>query len=323
MKKYIALFAALLALVVSSCSNDDLEVGQAITFKVNPNTVVSPFTKLEYKPGDITSLPSTHILHVGLYIYDATGNLVVSETKDFSDYNHIMTSIQNLHNGSYTAVAVTHVDSDIKFWSLSGTEKLSTFTMTDGGYIGGPYKILGLSAKKINITSDTKEVAIDVECAGAVARVDINNWNKYSDVESFSLDASQSCDEVVLNNNGELQYSFETSSDFDWYLAKWTYKPEVTGARGYYFMFPYKNITMTFAAETSDTWYKLGGTLRADIEKNHAYYFIYDVEANENSWNDVTGTSGRPAKSPALNAETVTLDNMQYDLQAKTIKIAQ
>lgn len=325
MKKYLAIFAVLFTVMLSSCSNDDIPVGQPITFKVNPYTVVNSL--LEFTPGDLSSIDSDQTLYVSLYIYNEAGKLVSSETQKFKDYTHIMNSVQVIGEGEYTVVASTQIinDSGLKYWEITGTDNLSTFKVTDEGYIGGSAKILGLSAEKINVGPTTKEVPIDVECAGAVALVRVNNWNRYSNVKSYGLISNKSCDNVTFDYEGGLNYSTITESSYNYWMALWNYSSDYKGAYGYTFMFPYTNIGMAFVAiTTSDDLRSVGNSCIGNIEKNHTYLFACDVQENKSYWYDETNGKNDTAKAPSMSAaEALSSDNLlKFNAKDKTITIS-
>ena len=79
MKKYLAIFAVLFTVILSSCSNDDIPVNRSVTFKLNPATVVDNL--YEMNAGDLTSLSSGATLNVDLYVYDESGTLVERDRK--------------------------------------------------------------------------------------------------------------------------------------------------------------------------------------------------------------------------------------------------
>lgn len=325
MKKYLAIFAVLFTVILSSCSNEDIPVAQSITFKVNPSTVVSSL--LEFTAGDLTSIDSDENLHVTIYIYNESGELISSETQTFKDYTHIMNSVQSVEEGEYTVVVSTQIidDENFKYWDITGTDNLSTFKVTDEGYIGGAAKILGLSARKISVDSSTKEVSIDVECAGAVALVQILDWNRYSNVETFGLMSNQSCDNVTFDYDGDLNYSIETKSDYSYWMTKWEYDSKYSGAYGYTFMFPYTGINMAFVAiTTSGSVNMLGSPCNGNIEKNHTYWFAYDVQEEETYWSDATDWDLKKTRTPNMEVKAFSFDNLlKYDAKNKTISIAQ
>lgn len=325
MKKYLAIFAVLFTVILSSCSNDDIPVSQSITFKINPSTVVNSL--VEFTAGDLSSIDSDQQLYVSLYVYNEAGNLVTSEIQKFSDYTHIMNSVQNIGEGDYTVVASTHIvnDSGLKYWDFSGQDNLSTFTVKDEGYIGGSAKILGLTAQQVHVSASTKEVSMNVECAGAVALVQVMNWNRYSNVSDFGLMSNKSCDEVTFDYNGNLNYSIDSKSDYSYWMTKWEYDSEYNGAYGYTFMFPYTNINMAFVAITnSGSRNYIGEPCTGNIEKGHTYWFAYDVTDEETYWSDETGSVASYASVKAAQAFNAGANNLlRFDSKARVISIAQ
>lgn len=320
MKKYLTLLPAIAAIMLSSCSNDDIPTGQAITFNINPETVVSGL--VEYSPGDLTAIDDDDLLYVSLYVYNEAGALVASDTQTFHDYTHKMKSIQSIGVGDYTVVTATQIigDGDFRYWSFTGEDKLSTFTVTDEGYIGGSAKILGLSSQKVSVTESSKEININVECAGAVALVRVMNWNRYNNVAEFALESNKSCDYVHFDSRGQLNYSVESKSDYGWWMMKWKYDSNFKGAYQYTFMFPYSNIKMEFCAILDNgNKVALGEPCLADIRKGYTYYFAYDVTSEETEWTEYN-SSYRPA---APEERVVEENGLLFDTGMKQIKIAQ
>lgn len=320
MKKYLTLLPAIAAIMLSSCSNDDIPTGQAITFNINPETVVAGL--VENTPGALTSIDDDDLLYVSLYVYNDAGVLVASDTQTFHDYTHKMKSIQSIGAGDYTVVAATQIisDGDFRYWSFSGEKNLTTFTVTDEGYIGGSAKILGLSAQKVRVTESSKEININVECAGAVALVRVNNWNRYTNVAEFALESNKSCDNVRFDSRGQLDYSVETKSDYGWWMIKWGYDSNYSHGYGYTFMFPYSDIRMRFCAILDNgNKVALGTPCLADIRKGYTYFFTYDVTSEETEWTEYN-SSYRPA---APQEKVVEADGLLFDTGKKQIKIAQ
>lgn len=290
MKKYLAIFAVLFTVTMSSCSNDDIPVDRAVTFKLNPATVVENLYELN--AGDLTSIPSGATLNVGLYVYDESGHLVAQDAQEFGAYTHIMTSNLNLGKGTYTAIALSYVSSSVEFWGFKGLDELSTFKITDEGYIGGKSKILGLTVKQVYVTEGDNTININIENAGAVACVVIVNWNRYNNVKTFGLAGKQSCDYITTNNYGDIEYSIKSKSDYGFYKVKYDYDSNRTGASSYFFTFPIKNAAMKFFAETtSGSTNYLGSNLVDDIRRGDSYLIGYDVTSEETEWWDMTPES--------------------------------
>lgn len=320
MKKYLAIFAVLFTVILSSCSNDDIPVDRSVTFKLNPATVVNNLYELN--AGDLTSLSSGATLNVCLYVYDESGHLAAQDAQEFTAYTHIMTSNLNLGSGSYTAVAVSYVSSSVEFWGFSGMEDLSTFKITDEGYIGGKSKILGLSIKQVYVSEGDNTVNIDIENAGAVACVVIMNWNRYSNVKTFGLAGKQSCDYITTNNYGDVEYSIKSKSDYAFYKVKYDYDSNRTGASSYFFTFPIKNAAMKFFAETtSGSTNYLGSNLVDDIRQGDSYLIGYDVTSEETEWWDMTPDSRSTRSGELLEKVQSNQPKAVYDYENQTIII--
>ena len=73
MKKYIYVLLAFMA-IFTSCSNDDITIRTATNFKINPSTVIAPFT-WEYESGDLESFNTDYRLRIRLLIYNSDGLL--------------------------------------------------------------------------------------------------------------------------------------------------------------------------------------------------------------------------------------------------------
>ena len=57
MKKYIGFFAALLAVTMASCTNDDITFQEETVIEVNPSTVLKNFT-FQYSAGALDGVES-------------------------------------------------------------------------------------------------------------------------------------------------------------------------------------------------------------------------------------------------------------------------
>lgn len=319
MKKYFAILPALLALIMSSCSNDDVPVSKSVTFKINPATVVENL--YERNAGDLTSLSYDSSLIVSLYIYDTDGKLVATESQEFDAYTKVMTANMTLQTGSYTAVAVSNVTSSVNFWDISGYDNISTFKITDNGYIGGKDKILGLTVTALDISEYNSSIDINIRNAGAVACVVLANWNRYSDVTTYGLLGKQSCDYISFNTYGSVDYSIESKSDYSFYKVKYGYDPEYNGASGYFFTFPIKNAAMKFFAETTDnTTYLLGSNLVDDIKLGDSYLIRYDVTNETTDWYDMTPTRSNGSEAPQSDAAPADKE-IVYDSKSMSISI--
>lgn len=323
MKKYIYLLAITFATILSSCSNDDITISNNITFKVNPATVVDNL--YERNAGDLTALDSGSKLIVSLFIYDEKGILINKVSNEYSAYTHMMTTDIYLPSGHYTAVATSHIKGSVDYWSFSGMDQLSTLKITDNGYIGGKSKILGLTIKDIIIGSNSETVNVNIENAGAVALVRFYQWNKYSNVSTYSLMGKQACDYVSFDNQGAKDYSIKSETSYKFYKIKYDYDSNYSGASGYFFTFPIKNASFRFYAETTDNeWVPMGPEFVDDVRIGESYYFEYDFENDEAHWYNMTPNKARSnMRNDDMLEKKVNDDNNRiiYDYEGNSISL--
>ena len=285
MKKILYSLIAVLAMVVSSCSNDDIEIIRQTTFKINPATVVEGL--YEYKAGDMQSLYNNEKLNIALFIYDRNGNLVNNDLQHFSAYTQIMTSNQMLAQGDYTGIAVSYVSSSIEFWEIVNTEKMSTFKINDKGKIGGKSKILGVSVFDFNVSNTSETINVNIENAGCVAFVYYKNWkNVYGDfVETFTLRGKQASQSLAFDSYGNIDYSLMSHQDYDYKLSVVDYDSNYKNALSYFFTFPIKGAVLCFYAENNDWKFPIGDAFfKDDLKKGVGYKFICDIQTDETDW---------------------------------------
>lgn len=321
MKKTLFALFAVIGLL-SSCTNDDITISRAITFKVNPATVVENL--YERNAGDLTSLSSGSKLQVSLYIYDEKGILVAQESNEYSAYTHMMTTDIDLASGNYTAVATSYVISSVDYWSFTGLDQLSTFKITDNGYIGGKSKILGLTIRNFTVGNNAETFNINIENAGAVALVQFNQWNKYNNVNTYAFMGKQSCDYVSFDNQGTIDYSIKSESSYKFYKIKFDYDSNYAGASNYFFTFPIRNASFRFYAVTTDNeWVPMGSEFVDDVKIGETYWFVYDFENDEASWFDMTPNSTRAnSRNDILEKFNITDSNrIKYDYEGQSISI--
>ena len=88
MKKILYSLIAVLAMVMSSCSNDDIEITRAISVKVNPSGVIAPFT-YEINDGELESFSTKYKLRVHTFAYNEKGLLVAQDIQYLKNYASI------------------------------------------------------------------------------------------------------------------------------------------------------------------------------------------------------------------------------------------
>lgn len=285
MKKILFILTSLIVLVLSSCSNDDIPVSQATTFKIDPANVIQPFS-YEINPGDLEGVDSDNALRVRLLVYNAKGVLVQSETQYLSSYASIMSTSVNLEKGDYSAVVITDVvemDGDNVSWAcweLSDENSITTAKITDLGYIGGKSKILGIGSQKFTVSEVSEEIAINPTPAGAVLCVMWRNIHTFSDVDMIVLETNRSSDYLVMNSNGGYDVAVENdNNNYSWRMAMLepSEYPNSTNIYGYYFTFPINNISFRFRIDTSDSESVYSDAMPFNINVGSEYYFEIDL----------------------------------------------
>lgn len=134
MKKIIYCLAALVAVVLASCSNDDIEVAQTggLTLTVNTQAAYDQFNTTD----DVRNMlrTNTNTLHVMTFVYDTKGNLVTSKEQDQNTFNTVQFDLGSVPNGEYTVLTIETVmvqnkttkKQESPAWDFEGTDKLST-----------------------------------------------------------------------------------------------------------------------------------------------------------------------------------------------------
>ena len=322
MKKILVSLIAIVGLL-SSCTNDDIKIANEIAFTINPSTVVENLAEVE--PGELTVLPNGLSLRVQLFVYNKEGLLVAYDSKDMPDYSHLVTSTQNLPEGEYVILTSTHItDGTDKYaWIVSSKENINSLTIKEDGIIRQQYGILGLSSQKITVTKKTKDIRLDVQLAGAVAIVRYRNYNTRGDlVNAYSLISNKNAEAIHLDTNGEIQYSYNSKNDYAYRLSRVEPEPNYSHARRYIFMFPMKDVKLSFAAEVgTDKDYKtipLGQECLDDIIAGREYYFVFDAETLTSTW-EFFNPSEAPMKATAesqdCNVSLPNLGNMKSDFE--------
>lgn len=328
MKKILYSLIAVLAMVMSSCSNDDIEISRQTTFKINPATVVEGL--YEYKAGDMQSLYNNEKLKIALFIYDRNGKLVSKDLQQFSAYTQIMTSNQMLPKGDYTGIAVSYVSSSIEFWEIVNTEQISTFKINDKGKIGGKSKILGVSVFDFNVSTTLETINVDIENAGCVAFVYYKNWKDvYGDyIETFTLRGKQASQSLAFDSYGNIDYSLESHQNYDYKLSVADYDSNYGGAVRYFFTFPIKGAVLCFYAENNDGKYPIGDAyFQDDLEKGMGYKFICDIQTDETEWYEYNPKQKLTdeklySKGTKVKQNVMSKNRLKYNYSNNSISIA-
>lgn len=308
MKKYLAIFAVLFTVILSSCSNDDIPVQDTTVIRVNPSTVMSDFT-YQLNPGDLDGVESDEELRIRLFIYDGSGNLVDEQTQSVRNYLTTATFEVDLpHGENYKAIAITDVTSNssgsvAEYWGIEDPSDLSSMRINYLGHEGnfGEQEILGV--KSYAFVSG-ENITINVEAAGALVCTRVRNIHAYSDIQyiwawgnrgngfyDFSTEGS-------LNSNPDLEVQPDFSDiDVDDFINYNVYS--------YKFIMPQTNysLTLAFADNTGSPIHRSDIT-GLTFKPGREYLFLIYLDPEDDGSGDyysgiedVTGKFYEPSKA--------------------------
>lgn len=297
MKKILFAFLTL-AGILSSCTNDDIEVTYATSIKVDPSSVLSTFT-YEINPGELTMFDTEYKLRITVLAYNESGMLVNEGVTYCDNYNQIATTNMNLPAGNFTIYAITDVmNEEIEFWLIKNKERLATTQVVDFGRIGGKNKILGIATSEVNISADkSNECSLKPEAAGALCVLLWKNIHYFNGVTQYTLSSTKTSSYIQFSKNNKSGYEASELSNngfFDWILNY--VSPEYhTGDNiyDYNFVLPMGKVGFEYEYDTESIQYeKLTNTGYVTFEKGGEYLFALDL--NNETTGGITYTYGIP-----------------------------
>ena len=303
MKKYISFIAIALVAVFTSCSNEDVTIKRAFTFKVNPYSVISSFP--EEWPGELTSFDSSLKLRIRLLVYNENGNLVFNESSYLSSYSSEMSVSKSLATGTYTLIATTDLvpNSGTPYWTLSDENNINTASITtENIHTGGKNKILGFCSQKVTITESSQSITLSPTPAGALVRMYYNNVFSYSNVKYYALYANRASYSMSFDANGNPSIQPHVSPDGK--LDVICSVVDVDNAEGnnlysWYFIFPVENVTFRYIWESRDeVQYWMGEQFTIpSIKAGEEWLLEVDCETDINNQSKYEGVGSRQLES--------------------------
>lgn len=307
MKKYIISAVALLAMLVTSCSNDDIEISRKTTIKVNPYGVISGFPE-EYT-GELTSFDQSCKLRVRVLAYDKDGVLAYSDSSFVNNYQTEVSLPTSLPTGTYTIIAMTDVvlysGSTVtdEAWNISEKTNINDVILKarqESALFGGKYNILGIASITQSISEESQSVELNPSPAGALLRIYYENALSYSDVKYYALFSNRGCNFVSFDSNGNSKLIPENNNNQFDFMCTYT---DVDYARsinanvtyGYSFIFPVENVGFQFIWESEDgTDYDMGDSFTiSSIKKGEEWQITVDCYTDKTSYSKYTSSSTR------------------------------
>lgn len=304
MKKIVFLGALMAGLAFASCSDsgEEIAVSNPTIIRVNPSTIMEPFT-YQISPGDLDGVREGQSIRLRLYAYDESGVLFDSEEQTVPNYLTSAVFNLGLEEGmSYTVVVISDVmdsteGSVAEYWSVSDERNLGTLKVnyegSDSNY--GDQEILGISSATVFSGNDT---SIDLEPAGALICTMFDNVHAYSNINQMLLYGSRGNGYFDFSSNGALNANpdLEALPDFlgladlssDSYNIHYSYK----------FLMPQTNYDFFFILADLDGNVVYSKNIHSGValQRGHEYnwYILFDPNGTGDgtfsyTFDDVTG----------------------------------
>lgn len=306
MKKYIFIIFALIV-GFTSCTNDDITISQTTNFKINPSTVIAPFT-YENNPGELEGISSHFRLRIRLLIYNITGNLLEEDLQLFTSYASIMGVSKSLPKGEYIAIAISDIisnDNTTSYWDLSNYQSLSTATITNTDYIGDyGREILGITKYSFTVSgAEDPDININILPAGSLFMISYWGTQKYSDVSFFELAVSKNIIDCKFDKQGNFTPTWE-NCDFTKRIN--VHIQEGNDGNRYYhyaYILPTSNLKIKYRAYTTEGEYvDLTPDMNVSPKAGEEYWVRVDLDANlYYPPTIVNGNNSRTMESQSLN----------------------
>lgn len=284
MKKYILLIFVLVT-VFMSCTNDDITISYIANFKINPATVIKPFT-YENTPGELEGISSSCRLRIRLLIYNTNGILVEEENQLFTSYATVMAVNKLLPQGNYIAIAISDIianDNSIAYWELINSQSLSTATITKTEWIGDYGKeILGIAKSPFSVNgSDDSDININILPAGSLFMVSYWGVQKYPHYQFYELAVSKSIIDCKFDSQGNFAPTWE-NCDFNKRVNVHNTEGNI-GNRYYHYTYilPTSNLKMKYRAYTDEKKYiDLTPEMNVSPKAEEEYSIKLDLDIN-------------------------------------------
>lgn len=324
MKRHIIWCMALVALIFTACKNEDITVSRSVNFKINPYEVISGFN-FEVNAGELESFSSDYKLRVHLLVYNENGFLQASDVQYLTNYQSIMNSTLNLPEGNYTAVAITDVVEyndgvTFQFWEITDTERIAELKVTDAGYIGLKYKILGITNYDFTVKQGNIDHTIRVQPAGALMLMYATNVHYFDDLNiiRYQLDMNKSSDFCTFNNDGSYEVAVENNGgSYDWRLCYFDPADYNNAVYAYYFVLPLGITSFQwYCKDSGGSWYYAGDEMSVNIKYGEEYLIYLELGSEIITKIEVVNDG-----SKAINLPSKVQEAMQKSLVDKNSQV--
>lgn len=216
MKKILYIMLALVALLTTSCSNDDIIIEtegahQKLTYSISTQNMYNEFSIYN----DITKIlrDGSYCVGVSTYVYNSQGNLVTTRYTGQYNLNNIQENFTELPEGKYTFVTIETLSNtqdkfDIEIWGIENTEKLSTLKITQKyDKIAFPYAI-GVATNTVTIKSGNNTVNAIPTAIGSIVTLTFLNFDE-SPYEYVGLETEDMLNHYLIDPTIERSEKFK------------------------------------------------------------------------------------------------------------------
>lgn len=185
MRKYIYALTALLAVLLASCSNDDIAVtySQQLTYNVSTQKAFDTFKTTDDIKRKVLS--GNYQLGVYTFIYDEDGKLVVADSTYYKTFGQEARTY-TLTDGDYTAITAEMIVNDklrSPLWFFAGQDNLSTLEIRRDTAVNAAYWFSSVGYSDTTITvrkAASQTVSVTPEAIGSLFRMRARRFDQYA-----------------------------------------------------------------------------------------------------------------------------------------------
>lgn len=225
MKKILYPLLALVALLVVSCSNEEIEI---TTVAPIHNLNINISTQGMYDTFGLTEKVRQNYLRdkkyaigVTTFLFDSNGNLVESLFSSAYTFGQINHSFDKVVEGNYTIISVEMLvnpnnDLSSDCWKFEDTDKLSTLQVGQKTHLVSDINALGVTSQNVVVSGDAS-INLSPSAIGSLVHAHYYNFKNSTNVEvafatgnvidAYKLDPS-------LSSNDKYYYKNYTESGF-------------------------------------------------------------------------------------------------------------
>lgn len=289
MKKLLFL-SAVLAILLGSCSNDDIDVTTKgdLTFNVSTQSVYDEFGIADKFKQDL--LTKGYSVGVYTYIYEKSGKLVASDSIYSESFQRVSLQFPQIETGDYDIISMEMVvDNDnhkSPNWIILGQEDISTIRIENIALMQTYwYAAVGVSNFSISVSHDSSnQYDVEPKGIGAIVNLECSNFgNSPFARAAFYTKDSPSARYLSSSYKGNDRYIYNKYTDKN----TWIKRADIVGnptIDGDYVTWAYileeSSVECCFGAalrgsngEIESSFYSFPSNgFKYDFEDNHVYY---------------------------------------------------